>query len=726
MNDNPLIKKYGEEKRWVSYRIIERDGRKTKVPYQTNGKPASSTDEVTWSTYAELNGAQAGIVFTGSKRLLGVDIDKCLTDNKITHEKNEEIAELILEADTYTEKSVSGTGLHLYLAIEDEGGIDLESNRKGSFEVYTHGRYFVFTGQSYGEERDVRTVSKEEAIRLLQIIGYPWKDTKDDEVPTLAPSSVSLSDESLLKKVFRAKNGKKFKTLYDGDTSLYNNDESSADMALCSTLAFWTQKNNQQIERIWMDSPLGQREKTQKRSDYRKRTIDNAIKNCVEVYETQASKLEKGEAAELDLLFILNDRKEKVFIQNTENICRILRKHNEFVGRFRYDEFKNCYEMKVSNRWRMLEDNDAVDIQTRLSVLFPFLLKVGKELARDAVMKVCMEYRFDSAADYIKSIKWDGIARLDNWLYDTCKVSKDIYHVAVASNFIKGMIKRIVEPGCKFDYVLVLEGPQGVGKSTLLSALAGDWYAETNMGTDNKDFFMQMQGKALVEFAEGETLNRTEVKRMKAIITTRSDRYRPPFGRASQDFPRHCVFAMTTNQSEYLKDETGNRRWLPVTVVSDKVDIAWMEKNRDQIFAEAYHRIIVLKETIYEFPKEETIDAQKQRMILDPNTDGVIEWYHHKMNQDDRDRGVTTFMAYRDVYCGGYVNKPLEKYHEMIIANIFKSMIGLTKRRSMTNGIQLTRWFDDTHGIVTPKEIDPRNTKDTITADEIGNDAGWN
>src|ERR1019366_5023328 len=118
------------------------------------------------------------------------------------------------------------------------------------------------------------------------------------------------------------------------------------------------------------------------------------------------------------------------------------------------------------------------------------------------------------------------------------------------------------------------------------------------MSTDNKDFFMQFQGKLFVEFSEGETLNRTETKKMKAIITTQFDRYRPPFGRSSQDFPRRCVFAMTTNQEEYLKDETGNRRWLPVRLVKKTADTEWLAENREQIFAEAYHRVITLKETI--------------------------------------------------------------------------------------------------------------------------------
>ena len=199
------------------------------------------------------------------------------------------------------------------------------------------------------------------------------------------------------------------------------------------------------------------------------------------------------------------------------------------------------------------------------------------------------------------------------------------------------MVKRIVFPGCKFDYVLVLEGEQGIKKSMSLAVLGGNWHSETTMSTDNKDFFMQFAGKAIIEFSEGETLSRTEVKRMKAIITVQSDRYRVPFDRMTQDFPRRCVFAMTTNQSEYLKDETGNRRWLPVAVVAEEANIEWLQANRDQLFAEAYSRVLA-GEKIYEFPKEETERQQAARMIHDPNADLVAEWYYNELRIEEREK----------------------------------------------------------------------------------------
>jgi putative DNA primase/helicase len=313
----------------------------------------------------------------------------------------------------------------------------------------------------------------------------------------------------------------------------------------------------------------------------------------------------------------------------------------------------------------------------------------------DAIVKVAKECAIDSASDFVKALVWDKQARLDTWLSKTFGCPDDIYHQAVASNWLKGMMKRITEPGRKFDYVLVLEGAQGSRKSTSLAILGRDWHVETTMGTDSKDFFMQFQGKAIIEFSEGETMSRTEVKKMKAIITTQVDRYRPSYGRFTEDFPRRCVFAMTTNQEEYLKDETGNRRWLPAKVVFDHADTDWLEANRDQLFAEAYYRISVLKETTYEFPGDETQKAQEARRIKDPNSDLVVDWYWNECTEDQRLNGITVHQVYKEALHANFPSRPLNRYEEMGIADMLKSALKLTKRRVMIDGRQMMRWFDD-------------------------------
>ncbi len=668
---NKLVEVFEKEKRWINWSFKN----KTKVPH------GSSTDENTWSTYAKLDKTKPiGIIFTPDCQLLGIDIDHCLEQGVINHADEDKIRALLDIANTYTEISPSGTGLHLFLKITEP--LHLVTNKKAPFEVYTKGRFFTVTKTPFGTEKNVRIVNLAEAQSILSIIGYPWG--KKVTAPAVASTeSVSLTYDPL-EKAFSSKNGETIKDLYNGNVSQYGDDESSADMALCAHLAFWTQKNALEMERLWVASPLGQRKKTQSRQDYRTRTINAAIANCKEVYTPLPPP-----PKDLDLLFTYKN-KDKVYTLNTENVCRVL--NYDFKGQFRYDLFKNVFEMCDGGKWRVLEDNDAVVIQTKISILYTFFQKVGKDMVYDAIMKVSKDHAYDSASDFIKSIKWDGTKRLDSWLTTVYGTPNDKYHIAVGSNWIKGLVKRIIEPGCKFDYVLVLEGEQGVKKSTSLGILGGDWHVETTMSTDSKDFFMQFAGKAIIEFSEGETLSRTEVKRMKAIITMQSDKYRPPYERVSKDFPRRCVFAMTTNQTEYLKDETGNRRWLPVTVMVPEANIEWLAENRNQLFAEAYHRVFNLKETIYEFPKEETLAAQNARRITDPNADLVSHWYS-KLDGENKKNGITIYQVYRDALNGGHVSKPMSKYDEMCIATILKDTLLLEKIRVMHDGVRAMRWY---------------------------------
>lgn len=400
-----------------------------------------------------------------------------------------------------------------------------------------------------------------------------------------------------------------------------------------------------------------------------------------------------AEIEALDLLYKLNKDAQKVYTLCTENIARILASHPLFVNRLRYDAFRNLYEVRplLSEVYRPFEDSDVIAFQTQISVSFDFFQKVGKEMVYDAMMKVFKQNAYDSAKDYITSLTWDNVPRLSTWLSSTFGAPDDVYHQAVGSNWLKGAVKRAIEPGCKFDFVLVLEGRQGSKKSTSLSVLFRGWHIETTMGTDNKDFFMQMQGKLCAEFSEGETLSRTEVKKMKAIISTQVDTYRPPYGRAMIDYPRRCVFAMTTNQEEYLKDETGNRRWLPVRVLLPQANVEWLEANREQLFAEAHHRVVILKETVYEFPTEEMLSAQDERRIKDPNADMIAEWYY---GLDDKQRveGVTSEQVFKDCYNHGF-QRPSTRSEQISIANVLNNDLKLPKRQVMKNGIRKWYWY---------------------------------
>lgn len=696
-----------KQKRWVVWMLEEVAGRNTKIPYTVRGKRASSTNPEDWSTYAQAKkafgnfGSGIGIIFTPEENLLGIDIDHVIENGKITGEHSGSVTRIIEAARTYTELSPSGTGLHLYLAID--GKLTLTANRRSPFEAYTAGRFFTWSEQAFGKALPIRTVTPQEAETILSAIGYPWAKAEVAHTTTLGGKS-TFSDEEITEAMFSSKNGEKIQALWNGDTSEYKGDNSRADAALLQHLAFWSRKDSEQMERLWLASPLGFREKTQKRKDYRKATIENAILSCREVYHSVID-----ETQGIDFLYTVSATGTKGYTANMENVARVLRAHPDYAGRFRFDAFAQQYQMRGTQGWQPFLDTDALMIQSKMSMLFPFLRRIGKDIIFDAMMMVARENEVDTAADFIKSIEWDKTDRLDSWLQKTYGTPDDEYHRKVGSNWIKGLVKRIIEPGCKFDYVLVLEGEQGVKKSTSLRVLGAlpngeNWHVETTMGMDSKDFFMQFQRKAIIEFSEGETASRTEIKKMKAIITTQVDTFRPPYGRSSIDFPRHCVFCMTTNQDEYLKDETGNRRWLPVRVALPEADVEWLAANRDQLFAEAYVRLLK-GETVYDFPKEETTAQQEMRRVTSPNEERIVEWYYaDNFGPRNRSEGITI----QEVYAGALngVLTSMKKYEEMEIADVLKRVLKLTKKRKMVFGTQAVRWVNENNMVLDPDTLE--------------------
>jgi len=518
---------FGDQERWVNWEYEDKkDGKKpTKVPKDPrNGHNASTINPSTWTTYtvAKSKSDKIGIILMDNL-LVGMDIDGTLTDEKVL--------ELLKQANTYVEISPSGNGLRLFLQTETP--YKLLRNRKDNFEVYTKGRFLTITEKPFAQYNlPIRTVTHDELTSILSIIGYPWGGEVESNY---VAGTTTLDDDEVLNKMFSASNGAKVKALYDSCTE---DGGSEDDGAFCTHLAFWCGKDPIQMERIWLSSPIGQRKKTRDRKDYRDRTIKKAISITKDVYKKKdvilkkmTPSIEKDFSMDM-LLSTTNKNGEPVYIMNTENICRILNHHPEFKGTLQYDSFKNTLEILKDGKWVDTKDYESINIQTKISVLFPCFAKVSKLMVEDALNKVIHDNEINSVADYIKSLTWDNTPRLDTWLSSVYGVDSDEYHKSIGSNWLKGVVKRAIVPGSKFDYVLVLEGPQGGKKTSSLEELGNinnyNAHVETTMSTGNKDFYMSFKGKLIVEFSEGETLSRSETKQLKSIITTRFDNYREP------------------------------------------------------------------------------------------------------------------------------------------------------------------------------------------------------
>ena len=385
-------------------------------------------------------------------------------------------------------------------------------------------------------------------------------------------------------------------------------------------------------------------------------------------------------------------------IVNEENVYRTIQNDPNLAGHFRDNLFASVAESNFEReKWEPLQRGDVTSVQMYLMRTYAHFEHVPHGAVEDAIMYYVKKNQVSPPVEWMKSLTWDKKPRLDTWLSEVYGVAESEYHRTVGANWMKGLVKRIAEPGCKFDYVIVLEGEQGMKKSTSLSVLGGEWYVETVFAPDNKDFFMIFSGKAIVEFSEGETLSRTEAKRLKAVITMQHDKFRPPYERVAKEFARQCVFAMTTNQDQYLKDETGNRRWLPVAV-KKVANVEWLKENREQLFAEAYYRAIILRETTYEFPEEETKAEQAMRQTTDPREEQVYNWYFYTLTEAERQEGITTRQAYvcgvqglEDV--GAAFAKEMGKIEEMVVGTILRKSLALERRRLRDNVQRFYRYM---------------------------------
>lgn len=206
-----------------------------------------------------------------------------------------------------------------------------------------------------------------------------------------------------------------------------------------------------------------------------------------------------------------------------------------------------------------------------------------------AVAQVARENGFNPVTDFFDACdeKWDGQPRVAQAFSTYWGALDSDYMRLISTMFFVGMAKRAYVPGVKHDYAPVFEGKQGEGKSTALSILGGDWFADTPFRMGEKDGYLSIQGILIYEIAELEQFNRSEVTAVKAFMSSQKDRYREPYGRRMKNQPRRTVFAATTNQDEYFKDATGNRRFWPVD--ARRVDLEGLRRDREQLIGEAVH-----------------------------------------------------------------------------------------------------------------------------------------
>lgn len=260
--------------------------------------------------------------------------------------------------------------------------------------------------------------------------------------------------------------------------------------------------------------------------------------------------------------------------QSSDNMAIVMRNDPIVAGKIRYDEVARAPKYFGQLKWRKDGDTmgdwtDFDDAKLRAHLDTAYNLR-GSDIYSDAFEMVMKENTFNPIIDYLEALPpWDGVERIKYLLPRYLGADEDEYTEAVTKLFMLGALSRAYHPGCKFDYMLVLVGDQGVGKSGFLRKLAiNDMWFDDNLNTvEGKEAVEKLRGKWILELAELMALKKQkDVESVKAFITTQSDSYREPYARRTSDRKRFCVFAATTNDFSFLTDRTGNRRFLPIEV----------------------------------------------------------------------------------------------------------------------------------------------------------------
>lgn len=638
-----LLPAFGEGSLWCCWRVKERgpDTKPAKVP--SDGKRNIQTDSpgdwlpwdkarIIYESNTAANGyGGVGVLMSSLPGMVGIDIDKCLEGGEVKAEFAE-VVTAIEAMGSYVEVSPSGAGLRAFVFGSLPDGC---RERVGEVEIYgpASTRYLTVTGRAWSGV-GARGVSENQPAvdGLLARFGFlKPTDPRDALYLTNASRGAGNLDDEFwpdvtddeIAKLMRVNNRRGLVTrLLDGKTEDAGGDHSKADFMLCCQIANFT-RDEDQIDRLFRKSGLMRPKWNERRGSdaYGNQTIYSALdavekagenywsrqtaKTAEKAIDRAKAKGHQERAAETleggssDLRDSKGRLRQNVYVSS-----QLLYRDRRLIGAVWFDEFAQhprktqVFSQALGRAFdgEALIDDDILGVAVWLAREWGINVKLQD--ARAALLAWAGMTRRNPVAAQLDALAdaWDGVPRLDRWLVDYCGASDAggelaEYFAAAGSRWLLGVVARAYGPA-KVDCMLVLEGRQGAGKSTaariLAEAVSPSCFLEGFELGSGKDALLGLRGKLIAEWGELSGLSKHDAEALKNFLSREIDSYRDPYGVTTRDFPRTCCFIGTTNESVYLRDVTGNRRFWPVQV--GRVDAARLRQDAPQLWGEAVHR----------------------------------------------------------------------------------------------------------------------------------------
>ena len=369
--------------------------------------------------------------------------------------------------------------------------------------------------------------------------------------------------------------------------------------------------------------------------------ITNGDNETSDASPNPADETGENQTTDKDWLLDLETKKDGSFKDTIGNFELILQ-HDPRFNHIAWNSHASQLEVQDPQKlpWKQVKpgwtDNDEARLKTEIARTYGGIYAPTK--MNDALLSTASARAFHPVRDYYNNLlPWDGTERLDTLLIDTLGADDTPYTRAVTRKTLVAAHRRTFQPGCKFDHVLTLVGPQGVGKSTIFARLAGQWFSDSLTITDMKDKTgaEKLLGNLIVELSELAGMRKAEAEPVKGFISRTEDKFRPAYGRTVQTYPRQCIIVGSTNADEgFLRDTTGNRRWWPVHVTGQ----GWLGRPHDlddyyidQVWAEARHRDLEGEKLYLTGELLETAERIQAEAVEADDRVGIVQEYLDKV-----------------------------------------------------------------------------------------------